>query len=193
MLQSTTTLRGRFAIYHRNAMGTMPYTKWSGQYGGLSRFYNRTSMAEEVKGNEPITLIDRRMMNYVHQTKLRHFQMGRSYQEKYRTTEVKLREGAFLRRRVHRKMQKAFIAFMQYQIKGTLEEQAKLVNAFGQAAVNRALGDPSATETVEQRARSLEAIRRKVRALPSIPAVPKHVATMKQIHNDRFNYRWRMN
>jgi hypothetical protein len=173
-------------------MGTLAYTKWSGKYGGVSRWYNRTAITEEVKGNEPISLIDRRVMQYVHRTKLRHFQLGRVYQEKSRSTEVKLSEGAFLRRRWMRRVQKSFIAYMQYETKNVLEDQAKLVNEYGQAAVNRALGDP-VHETEAQKTRKMEAIRRKVRSLPAVPAVPRHVATMKQIHNDRFNMRWRQN
>lgn len=183
---------GKYAIYHRKAMGTMAYTKWSGRYGGVSRFYNRTAMTEEVKASEPISLIDRRMMQYVHRTKLRHFQLGRSYQERYRSTEVKLSEGSFLRRRQQRRIQQSFIAFMQYQTKNVLEDQAKLVNQYGQSAVNRALGDP-VNDTEAQRSKKMDAIKRKVRSLPSIPAVPRHIATMKQIHNDRFDMRWRQN
>lgn len=42
--------------------------------------------------------------------------------------------------------------------------------------------------------RKYAVLRRKVQALPSMSVIaPKHVATMKQIHNDRFNYRWRVN
>jgi hypothetical protein len=132
------------------------------------------------------------MMQYVHQTRHRHYQLFRSYQEKTRSTEVKLREGQFLRRRNHRRLQKAFIAFMQYKTKKVLEDQARLVNRFGQAAVNRALGDLE-TDSPEESSKKMEVIRRKIRTLPSIPTVPKHIATMKQIHNDRFNYRWRQN
>lgn len=192
MISVTTPRLGQYAIYHRRAMGTMPYTRWSGKYGGVSRWYSRTSAVEEVRPGEPISLVDRRIMQYVHRSKLRHFQLARTYQEKYRSTEVKLGEGSFLRRRWQRRVQKAFIAFMQFKIKGVLEDQARMVNQFGQSAVNRALGDP-ANDGEAQRSRKVDAIRRKVRSLPSIPAVARHVATMKQIHNDRFDMRWRQN
>lgn len=190
-------------------------------------------MIEEVKPNSgtPITLIDRQMMSYVHRTRERHFQLFRSYQQKTNSTECKLREGEMLRRRWHRRLQKSFIAFMQFKTMKVLEEQAKLVHQYGQASVNAALGDPwegearavrvadgmtsvsqvnntSSSTSVgtnndaskerreynqEQRQRKFALLRRKVHSLPSIAVVPKHVATMKQIHNDRFNYRWRVN
>lgn len=47
-----------------------------------------------------------------------------------------------LRRRWNRKLQKSFIAFMQFKTLKVLEDQAKLVNEYGQAGVNAALGDP---------------------------------------------------
>lgn len=216
-------------LYHRRAMGTMRYSKWKGSYGGVSHFYNRTAMVEEVKPNSgtPITLIDRQMMSYVHRTRERHFQLFRSYQQKTNSTECKLREGEMLRRRWHRRLQKSFIAFMQFKTMKVLEEQAKLVHDYGQASVNAALGEPWEVDAravrvagdvssgasqkdktpssipgmskerqeynQEQRQRKFAVLRRKVHSLPSIAVVPKHVATMKQIHNDRFNYRWRVN
>lgn len=192
MIRQSQTLLKKYAVYHRRAMGTMSYTRWSGRYGGVSRWYNRTGMTEAVKPNEPISLIDRRMMAYVHTTKVRHHQLFRSYQEKQRSTESKLREGAMLRRRWHRRLQKSFITFMQFKMKTMLEEQAALVSTFGQAAVNRALGDP-AMEKPESTQKRWDGIRRKVKALPPIMTAPKHVATMKQIHNDRFDFRWRQN
>lgn len=173
-------------------MGTMRYSRWHGAHGGVSRFYNRTAMIEEVKSTMPITIVDKQMMRYVHQTKVRHYQLFRSYQQKSNSTENKLREGEMLRRRWHRKLQKSFIAFMQFKIMKTLEDQAKLVNEYGQASVNAALGDPTQL-TDADRERRWTGIRRKVHALPVVQTVPKHVATMKQIHNDRFNYRWRVN
>lgn len=180
-------------MYHRKAMSTMKYSRWNGAHGGLSHFYNRTAMREEVKANMPITMVDRRMMQYVHRSRERHFQLFRSYQQKSSTTECKLREGEMLRRRWHRQLQKSFIAFMQYKTMKVLEDQGKLVSKYGQASVNAALGDPWNCTTDAQRERQYVALRRQVHALPSIAMVPKHVATMKQIHNDRFNYRWRMN
>ncbi|ORC90218.1 uncharacterized protein TM35_000092680 [Trypanosoma theileri] len=193
MLRSTSICHGGYMMYHRKAMGTMKYSKWKGAHGGVSHFYGRTPMIEEVKRNEPITLIDRRIMHYVHRSRIRHFQLFRSYQQKSNSTECKLREGEMLRRRWHRRLQKSFIAFMQFKTMKVLEDQARLVNQYGQAAVNAALGDPCEAVTSEQRERKWAAIRRKVRTLPTVNVVPKHVATMKQIHNDRFNYRWRVN
>ncbi|KAH9598906.1 hypothetical protein LSM04_003576 [Trypanosoma melophagium] len=193
MLRSTPICHGGYMMYHRKAMGTMKYSKWKGAHGGVSHFYGRTPMIEEVKRNEPITLIDRRIMHYVHRSRIRHFQLFRSYQQKSSSTECKLREGEMLRRRWHRRLQKSFIAFMQFKTMKVLEDQARLVNRYGQAAVNAALGDPCEAATTEQRERKWAAIRRKVRTLPTVNVVPKHVATMKQIHNDRFNYRWRVN
>ncbi|AAZ10446.1 uncharacterized protein TEOVI_000163300 [Trypanosoma equiperdum] len=193
MLHTTRLWLGGYMMYHRKAMGTMKYSKWKGAHGGISHFYGRTPMVEEVRPNEPITLVDRRIMHYVHHSRLRHFQLFRSYQEKSNSTECKLREGEMLRRRWHRRLQKSFIAFMQFKTMKVLEDQARLVNTYGQAAVNAALGDPwNATDNVA-RERKSAAVRRQVRALPMVNVVPKHVATMKQIHNDRFNYRWRVN
>lgn len=214
-------------MYHRRSMGTMRYSKWRGARGGVSHFYNRTAMVEEVPASSrsgastPITLIDRQMMSYVHRTRERHFQLFRSYQQKTNSTECKLREGEMLRRRWHRRLQKAFITYMQFETKKVLEKQAELVHQYGQASVNAALGDPhaslglgagaslgAASESAQHgagssggdgsgsdsvRQRKISVLRRSVTALPSLQMVPKHVATMKQIHNDRFNYRWRVN
>lgn len=193
MMQRTTLLMGGYMMYHRKAMGTMRYSKWKGARGGVSHFYNRTAMIEEVPPSMPVSLLDRRMMSYVHRSRLRHFQLFRSYQEKSNSTECKLREGEMLRRRWHRKLQKSFIAFMQFKTMKVLEEQAKLVSQYGQASVNAALGDPYDATTSAARERKYVALRRRVQTLPSIQMVPKHVATMKQIHNDRFNFRWRVN
>ncbi|KEG12544.1 hypothetical protein DQ04_01631100 [Trypanosoma grayi] len=193
MFCGTLLCRGGYMMYHRKAMGTMKYSKWKGSHGGISHFYGRTPMIEEVRRNEPITLIDRRIMHYVHRSRLRHFQLFRSYQQKSNSTECKLREGEMLRRRWHRRLQKSFISFMQFKTMKVLEDQAKLVNTYGQGAVNAALGDPWNAATDAERERKCASIRRKVRALPTVNVVPKHVATMKQIHNDRFNYRWRVN
>ncbi|KAG5473817.1 hypothetical protein LSCM1_04448 [Leishmania martiniquensis] len=189
----TARLLGGYMMYHRKSMSTMRYSKWKGARGGISHFYNRTAMVEEVPQHVPVSIVDRRMMAYVHRSRLRHFQLFRSYQQKSNTTECKLREGEFLRRRWHRKLQKSFIAFMQFKTMKVLEEQAKLVSQYGQASVNAALGDPQAVAGDAALERKYAALHRRVNTLPKIQLVPKHVATMKQIHNDRFNYRWRVN
>lgn len=201
-------------------MGTMKYSRWKGAHGGVSHYYNRTAMVEQVQpasrgssgsaAASPITLVDRQMMAYVHHTRERHFQLRTAYQQKSNATECKLREGELLRRRWHRKLQKSFIAFMQFKTMKVLEEQAQLVHQYGQASVNAALGDPgqgmlrspsggkksevnSGEEAGAEVKRAFASLHRKVQALPSVAVVPKHVATMKQIHNDRFNFRWRVN
>lgn len=192
-MQCTSRLLGGYMMYHRKSMSTMRYSKWKGARGGLSHFYNRTAMLEKVPVNMPVSIVDRRMMAYVHRSRLRHFQLFRSYQQKSNSTECKLREGEFLRRRWHRQLQKSFIAFMQFKTMKVLEEQAKLVSQYGQASVNAALGDPQAAAGDVAHERKYAALHRRVQTLPRIQLVPKHVATMKQIHNDRFNYRWRVN
>ncbi|CCW59663.1 unnamed protein product [Phytomonas sp. EM1] len=193
MLRRTELVSGGYMMYHRKAMGTMKYSRWRGAHGGISHFYNRTAMIEEVRNNIPVTMVDRGMMSYVHRSRLRHFQLFRSYQQKSNTTECKLREGEMLRRRWHRRIQKSFIAFMQFKTMKVLEEQAKLVNQYGQASVNAALGDPWNVTSQTDRERRYAVLHRRIKTLPSVNIVPKHVATMKQIHNDRFNYRWRVN
>lgn len=193
MLNCSGVRMGGYMMYHRQAMGTMKYSRWKGAHGGVSHFYNRTAMREEVKPHVPVSIVDRQMMNYVHRNRLRHFQLFRSYQQKSNATECKLREGEMLRRRWHRKLQKAFIAFMQFKTMKVLEDQAKLVNEYGQTAVNAALGDPWNANTDADREKKFAVLQRRVQRLPTISTVPKHVATMKQIHNDRFNYRWRVN
>lgn len=244
-------------LYHRKAMGTMRYSRWRGAHGAVSHFYNRTAMVEEVNPpggssghssgrSQPITLVDRKMLAYVHHTRERHFQLFRSYQQKTNSTQCKLHEGEMLRRRWHRRLQKSFISFMQFKTMKVLEEQAKWIHQYGQASVNASLGgDPWEKHSIkdsdgeggnppphnrgniahpslstpgpessrstnnsakggvagrqeelgeQQQQRRFAALRRKVQALPSIGVTaPKHVATMKQIHNDRFNYRWRVN
>lgn len=176
--------------YHRNALPIKYGTHWGGKWGAISRFHNRTCMVEAVKPNQPITMIDRDMMNYVHRTKVRHWQLFRSYTWKMPATVRKKLENEFFRRRWQRRYQKSFIAFMQFEIKKTLEEKAKLVNKFGQASINRALGDP-ANDTEQVADKKWAVIRRQVRTPRITINAPKHVATMKQIHNDRFNQRWR--
>lgn len=216
MLRATPIDLGAYMMYHRRALSTMKYSRWAGRHGGISHFYNRTAMIEEVQGNVPVTMIDRQMMHYVHRTRERHHQLFRSYQQKTTSTECKLREGEMLRRRWHRKLQKSFIVYMQYATMKVLEDQSRLVTQYGQASVNAALGDPydlpvpssvSARASsaaggkppvldqaaTEVRERKFAALHRRIRTLPTINVVPKHVATMKQIHNDRFNMRWRVN
>lgn len=192
-MQVTARLLGGYMMYHRKSMGTMRFSKWKGARGGLSHFYGRTAMVEEVPSSVPVTMVDRRMMAYVHRSRLRHFQLFRSYQQKSKSTECKLREGEMLRRRWHRRLQKSFIAFMQFKTMKVLEEQAQLVSQYGQASVNAALGDLPPRTGDAGRERAYTALRRRLQTLPSVQLVPKHVATMKQIHNDRFNYRWRVN
>ncbi|CCW67356.1 unnamed protein product [Phytomonas sp. Hart1] len=193
MLSLTELARGGYMMYHRKAMGTMKYSRWRGAHGGISHFYNRTAMLEEVRNNVPVTMVDRGMMNYVHRSRLRHFQLFRSYQQKSNATECKLREGEMLRRRWHRRLQKSFISFMQFKTMKVLEEQAKLVNQYGQASVNAALGDPWNVTSQTERERRYAVLHRRIKSLPTVNTVPKHIATMKQIHNDRFDYRWRVN
>ncbi|CAD2218536.1 hypothetical protein AGDE_04209 [Angomonas deanei] len=190
---------GGYMLYHRKAMGTMKYSKWQGGHGGLSHFYGRTIMREEVKEGMPVSMVDRQMMNYVHRSRLRHFQLFLSYQQKSHATQNKLREGEMLRRAWQRKVQKAFISFIQFKTMKTLEEQAALVTRYGQASVNAALGEEKQyMETDEKggpdaKKKQFQRLHRQIQRLPSVQPIPKHVATMKQIHNDRFNHRWRVN
>ncbi|EPY24075.1 hypothetical protein STCU_07337 [Strigomonas culicis] len=193
MLRASQLLLGGYMMYHRKAMGTMKYSRWQGAHGGISHFYDRTAMIEPVQNNVPLTMIDREMMDYVHRTRLRHAQLFRSYQQKSNATQVKLHEGEMLRRKWHRRLQKSFIAYLQYKTIMVLKEQAQLVTEYGQASVNAALGEPVHAQAPEEKQRVINRLHRHIHALPNVNPVPKHIATMKQIHNDRFNFRWRVN
>ncbi|EPY37754.1 hypothetical protein AGDE_06180 [Angomonas deanei] len=144
-------------------------------------------------------MVDRQMMNYVHRSRLAPLPAVSFLSAKVARYADKLREGEMLRRAWQRKVQKAFISFIQFKTMKTLEEQAALVTRYGQASVNAALGEEKQyMETDEKggpdaKKKQFQRLHRQIQRLPSVQPIPKHVATMKQIHNDRFNHRWRVN
>ena len=78
-----------------------------------------------------------------------------------------------------------------------LQQQAKMVNQYGQAAVNEALGDNEAANSngltdLESLRKKQGNIYKKVMTPPPSHPVTRHIATMYQIFNDRYNMRLRM-
>jgi hypothetical protein len=183
-----TTIRREIPIYHRRAMPLVKGTFWKGNFGGVSRWYDKTLMAEPVTSRKSLATVDREMMNYVQQHRLRHQQLAMSYSRRRPTKIRKQREANVQQRRRQRKLQTAFKAYMQFQVKRTLETQAALASQYGQASVNAALGD---YDTAAGKERLCTMIERKVRAPVSVAPVKRHQVTRVQHHNDRFDLRWR--
>ena len=188
-ISSTRPLLGPIPLYHRRALPVRYGSSWYGKWGAVSRFYDKTCMIETMSGRRSITAVDRDMMNYVHMHRLRHYQMARSYNERTESTWRKNREGEFYRRRWGKKLQASFIAFMQFKTERCLKEQADLVTKYGQASVNRALGDP-AFDTKSQKSERFAMLDRRIRAPPPIQPVKKYIATMYQLHPARFDLGW---
>lgn len=176
-------------IYHRRALPLGKGIRWAGKFGAVSRFYGRSVMSEPVTKHKSIATMDREFMNYVHNNKLRHFQLVHSYSFRSYSAKRLLVDTAVFRRQRFRKIQTAFKAYFQYEIKQSLMAQAGLVNLHGQAAVNRALGEPV---SVHERDRLIHAVERRARAVPVVPQVKRHIATMGQLVADRFDMKVRM-
>ena len=183
-------------IYSRNALPVMHGFTWHGNFGGISRWYMRHCMSEEITAGKSLLSVDRSMMNYVHANRIRHQQLRHSYSHEspmYRRA-TSLRE--FAHRQRIRKIQNGFRAVVHHEIKRTLEEKAMLVNKYGQAAVNEALGDTVARSTPNMSAAErtkvegkINAIHRKV-TVPEVQLpVPKHVVTPRQRKPARFDRR----
>jgi hypothetical protein len=131
----------RIPLYHRNAMPLMKGSHWFGKWGATSRFFGRVVMSEQVTPKRTIQAIDRDMLNYVQTQRLRHYQMARSYSQRTLTHERRRAEKVLWQRQWLRKVQLSYKSYMHFATMKTLEEQAKLVHKYGQASVNRALGD----------------------------------------------------
>ncbi len=188
MFRVTSPTRLFIPIYHRGALPLGQGHHWVGKFGAMSRFHDKTIMTAPVTRRKSIATIDREMMNYVHTTRLRHNQLSRSYHHWAPTSKRILADGVMLRRKRNRKLQTAFKAYFQYEVKQILSEQARLVNEHGQVAVNRALGEPLNEREAERR---MALVERRVRATPVVPPVKRHIATQFQQHNDRFDTHWR--
>lgn len=187
MLRATSKLL-ILPIYHRKALPLRPGGKWSGHFGAASRFHNQIAMSEPVTAKKSIGSVDRDMMNYVHRTKLRHLQLRQTYHRIKRTNQRHIEQNSFYRRKRMRSIQTALKTFFQFEIKTKLQEQAKLVNLYGQAAVNRALGE---SVTSQERERRCEIVHKKVTTLPIVPAAKRHIVLQRQYHNDMFDTRLR--
>lgn len=182
-------------LYHRGALalgkGAPGFT---GNWGARGKFVGKIGQVEVVTSRRSIAAIDRDMMNYVHRLRIRHRQMRRIFSQKppamnriFEKKEVHMR--AWLR-----KFQLSYRAYVHYATMRTLKQQAVLVNKYGQAAVNRALGDyVGGAGEQEGKSRLLQTMHRAVRTPPNAKPVKKHVVTRFQKHNDRFDLHWKQN
>ena len=180
---------GPAPIYHRKAMGIGKNARWRGNYGAYGRWHSQQGMIEEVTAKKSVTEIDREMMRYVHQHRIRHNQLFESYHRV--TNATRRKKGAVQEFRIRRTryLQKAFIAYTQFETMKTLKEQATLVSKYGQAAVNDAVGMPRDTEQRNQR---MGLIRRAMRAPVTLNQAPVHVVTRKQHIPERFDRIYRL-
>jgi hypothetical protein len=191
MLRLSPTLLGGKILYHRKAMALSKRVNWRGNYGATGKWIGKIAMSEEVTNRRSITEIDREMMGYVHANRTRHDQMARSYHEIGKSKQrSRMQNREFYMRRL-RYMQTAYKAYFQYETFRTLQQQAKLVTQYGQAAVNRALGDRAVKR--EDRGKRAAAVRRMVRAVPMQSPVPNNIVTRFQHYPDRFNRKYRLN
>lgn len=202
MFRASVTFLGEIPLYHRRSMPLGKGLKWHGNWGASGRFHGRASQIEAVTPRRSVAAIDRDMINYVHRLRIRHRQMRTIFSRK---TPSQMR--LFEKKEVHlrawlRKFQLSYRAYVHYATMRVLREQAGLVNKYGQAAVNRALGDFGAASSSsgsgaagaaepEGKMRLLQSMHRAVRTpAPSRP-VKRHVVTRFQKHNDRFDMWWR--
>jgi len=187
---SSSLLASSIPVYSRRALPITKSVKWRGNFGAIGRWHGQVGVTEDLaKSGQTIQAADRDVMRYLHATKVRHNQMERSYHQRGRSHRITRREQHMWKRRSHRYLLTAFKAYMQFATKGVLQEQARLVTKFGQAAVNRALGQPQSE--AEAIATATATAKRMKAPAPSAP-VPRHRVTMGQRFNDRFDNRYRM-
>eukprot|EP00760_Papus_ankaliazontas_P002676 PhM_4_TR11228/c0_g1_i1/m.18347 len=171
-------------LYHQRALGVTPKKHWWGNWG-YKRFAYRPIACDQITLKTVITSVDRDNVNYMHKAGVRQWVMYRRGQWNPSNMRSK-RFDAELSRRRHRKISKSMQAFMQYKIMTLMKDQASSVNKYGQAAVNTALGDGGLTSPAMDAKRHGHVLRR-ARAPPVSSPVIKHIATMRQRFNDRFN------
>ena len=189
MLRATpAALRWQMVMYHRDALPLKKGRMWHGKWGAMSIRYGRSLVSEKMSGKTLPTMVDRQVLNYMHVSKARNQQIYYSYSRKGPSQYRARIRGSELRRRMDRKIKASFIHFMQFKVMKNLEMRAELTSKYGQAAVNKALGDP-ALMAAEAKERKWSGIRRKVTAVPTLATAPRYQATMKQIIADRFENR----
>eukprot|EP00759_Apiculatamorpha_spiralis_P025554 PhF_6_TR28965/c0_g1_i1/m.42238 len=175
-------------LYHQNSLPLNSKRKWYGNWG-YKRFAYRPTMVTNV-GQRVLTNVDRDWLHYAMESRLRQWVLYRRVAWKPTHDRAKENTLFYRRRRVHM-INNSFNAFMQYKIMKMLEEQAQCVDKYGQVAVNQALGDTLSSVNEKKKQDRLDTIQRKVLTIPPSRPVTRHVATMYQIHNDRFNMKWR--
>ena len=176
---------GRYPIYHQNALPLTNKRKWWGNWG-YKRFAYKPLMVEKMGPHSNPLSVDREMLQYTMDSGIRQWVMYRRIRwgpTRDRTREDRL----FYLRRRNRMLNRAFHGYMQYEIRKTLQEQAGLIDQYGQAAVNCALGSELYDLKSEQAKNTLQSLQAKIHAPPVARPVIKHVITMKQKINDRFN------
>lgn len=192
MLRASPILqRWQTPLYHKRALAIKNGNRWHGNFGGVSRFFDRTIYSEKLDGTKMVTMVDRECLSYMQKTRTRSYQLSRAYSRRTDSTYRKQEISKELRAMLHRKLRLSFLHYMQFRVMKNLEDKGKLVNVFGQAAVNRALGDLSAeeAESTELREKKWNGIRRKAVQTPMVNMAPKFQATMHQRKSDRFDMR----
>uniref|UniRef100_A0A7S1PKC2 Uncharacterized protein n=1 Tax=Neobodo designis TaxID=312471 RepID=A0A7S1PKC2_NEODS len=192
MLRSTALShmrKGPAPITNRRNMGLGKGVSWRGNYGAFGRWAGRVGMVEEVSAKKSITQVDNEIMDYVHKTRIRHDQMMTTYHGMKRSRQIAIWNARAAQRRWHTKMYRAYQTFVQYETMKTLKEQAGLVTQYGQAAVNRAIGD---YKTLDERKQRATLVKRLVSAPTVIKSPTPHVLTQRQAVAHRFDRKWRM-
>ena len=179
------SVSGRFPLYHPNALPLTSKRKWWGNWG-YKRFAYKPLYVEKMGTHASPLSVDRELLQYSMESGVRQWVMYRRI--RWGPTRDRTREDRlfFLRRR-SRMLNRAFNGYMHFEIRKTLQEQASLVDKYGQAAVNAALGSELYNLKSAQAKNTLKGLQAKIYAPPVARPVIKHVITMKQRINDRFN------
>ena len=187
MMQRSPLLR--IPLYHQKALPVMHKHKWFGNWG-YKRFAYRATMSQPMGKNNNITMVDREWMHETMSIGLRPWVMYRRVEHTptYNRERVKVHT---LRRRHFKSLENSMKGFMQFKVMGLLKQQATMVNKYGQASVNAAMGDRLEDVDAEKANRKYVAIRKRMSSPPPSHPVTKHIATMYQIHNDRWNMKSR--
>lgn len=166
-------------------MSTVKGAIWRGNYGAHGRWLGKIGMCQQVTDKTSLADLDREFMNYVHSHRIRHDQLNASYHRTPPSSRRKQTDGQYFRWRREQYIRRAAAVFIQFETMKTLKEQATLVNQYGQAAVNYALGDNNATG--KAKTSRMGHIARRIRAPVMQRPVVKHIATRRQQLPARFD------
>ena len=185
MLRRESLCLGQYPLYSQKALPLTSRRKWWGNWG-YKRFMHRPTMTQAVGPHVNIMNVDREWMHYAMETGVRQWVMYRRVSWGASHDRAKA-DTIFYRSRRAKLLNRNFNAYMHFRIRKLLEEQANLSNKYGQAAVNQALGSELSDLKQSTEKKKWENIRFRIQKLPPSRPVTKHIITMRQIHNDRFN------